>query len=108
MSTDPAPSPGGSQTGVPVFAVMRLRVPDPLPAELGGQVAELVAALAARPGCRGAELGHAVDDPELWALVTRWDGVGAYRRGLSAAEVKMAGAPVWPHVVDEPGAYLTD
>ena len=29
-------------------------------------------------------------------------------RALSAAEVKMAGAPVWVHALDEPGVYLTD
>ena len=51
---------------------------------------------------------RSTDDPTLWALVTRWDGVGAYRRGLSAAEVKIAGAPVWVHALDEPGAYLTE
>ena len=28
---------------------------------------------------------------------TRWDGVGSYRRALSAAEVKITGAPVWVH-----------
>ena len=34
--------------------------------------------------------------------MTRWNGVGAYRRALSAAEVKIAGAPVWVHALDEP------
>ena len=51
---------------------------------------------------------RAADEPGLWALVTRWDGVGSYRRALSAAEVKIAGAPVWVHALDEPGVYLTD
>ena len=53
------------------------------------------------------ELGQAADDPDLWALVTRWDGVGSYRRALSAAEVKISGAPVWVHALDEPGVYVT-
>ncbi|MPQ97511.1 antibiotic biosynthesis monooxygenase [Modestobacter sp. I12A-02628] len=91
-----------------MFAVLRLRVPDGGADELAAQVTELLAALAGRPGFLGGESGRAVDDPSLWAVVTRWDGVGAYRRGLSAAEVKVAGAPVWLHVVDEPGAFLTD
>ena len=34
------------------------------------------------------------------------DGVGSYRRALSAAEVKITGAPVWVHALDEPGVYL--
>ncbi|MGY1847392.1 MULTISPECIES: antibiotic biosynthesis monooxygenase [unclassified Blastococcus] len=91
-----------------MFAVTRLRVAADEAGALADAVAGLLAALAARPGFRGGELGRAADDPTLWALVTRWDGVGAYRRGLSAAEVKVAGAPVWVHALDEPGAYLTD
>jgi heme-degrading monooxygenase HmoA len=87
-----------------VFAVTRLRAGDD--AGLADAATALLAALAARPGFRGGELGRCADDPSLWALVTRWDGVGAYRRALSAAEVKMAGAPVWVHAIDEPGAYL--
>ncbi|GAA4733458.1 hypothetical protein GCM10023328_11130 [Modestobacter marinus] len=91
-----------------MFAVTRLRVPAAdVPAFLTS-AAELLAALRARPGFLGGELGRSADDPQLFALCTRWDGVGAYRRGLSAPEVKIAGAPVWVHALDEPGAYLTD
>jgi heme-degrading monooxygenase HmoA len=91
-----------------VFAVTRLRVPESHAAVLAADVDVLLAALALRPGFRNGELGRSADDPSLWALVTRWDGVGAYRRALSAAEVKIAGAPVWVHALDEPGVYLTD
>jgi heme-degrading monooxygenase HmoA len=89
-----------------VFAVTRLRAPEKDADALAADVATLLTALSARPGFRDGELGRSADDPSLWALVTRWDGVGAYRRGLSAAEVKIAGAPVWVHAVDEPGVYL--
>ena len=89
-----------------MFAVTRLRAGDGDDAALAAAATELLAALAARPGFRDGELGRCTDDPGLWALVTRWDGVGAYRRALSAAEVKLAGAPVWQHAVDEPGAYV--
>ncbi|MGZ4508188.1 MAG: antibiotic biosynthesis monooxygenase [Blastococcus sp.] len=75
---------------------------------LEAAVPALLAALAARPGFRDGELGRSADDPSLFALVTRWDGVGSYRRGLSAAEVKIAGAPVWVFALDEPGVYVTD
>ena len=91
-----------------MFAVTRLRVPAADVPALTAASAELLTALRARPGFRDGELGRAADDPELFALCTRWDGVGAYRRALSAAEVKITGAPVWVHAVDEPGAYLTD
>jgi heme-degrading monooxygenase HmoA len=91
-----------------VFAVTRLRASDGEGDGLQAAVAPLLAALSARPGFRDGELGRSADDPALWALVTRWDGVGSYRRALSAAEVKIAGAPVWVHALDEPGVYVTD
>ena len=91
-----------------MFAVTRLRADDGDAAQLEADGTALLAALRARPGFVGGELGRSADDATLWALVTHWEGVGAYRRALSAAEVKIAGAPVWVRAVDEPGAYLTD
>ena len=91
-----------------MFAVTRLRAPGQDGAALATAVAALLEALSARPGFRDGELGRSADDPDLWALVTRWDGVGSYRRALSAAEVKITGAPVWVHALDEPGVYVTD
>jgi hypothetical protein len=91
-----------------VFAVTRLRVSEADAGPLTAAVDVLLAALAARPGFRDGELGRCTDDDGLWALVTRWEGVGAYRRALSAAEVKLAGAPVWVHALDEPGVYLPE
>jgi hypothetical protein len=91
-----------------VFAVTRLRAHGPDGAALADAVTTLLAALSARPGFRDGELGRSADDPDLWALVTRWDGVGFYRRALSAAEVKIAGAPVWVHALDEPSVYQSE
>ena len=89
-----------------MFAVTRLRAEGADGEALAAAVVPLLAALAARPGFQDGELGRSADDPDLWALVTRWDGVGAYRRALSAAEVKITGAPVWVHALDEPSVYL--
>ena len=89
-----------------MFAVTRFRATGEDAEALAAAVAPLLAALSARPGFRDGELGRSADDPGLWALVTRWDGVGSYRRALSAAEVKISGAPVWVHALDEPGVYL--
>ncbi|SNR53906.1 antibiotic biosynthesis monooxygenase family protein [Blastococcus mobilis] len=89
-----------------MFAVTRLRATGEDGETLAAVVAPLLAAMAARPGFRDGELGRSADDPRLWALVTRWDGVGSYRRALSAAEVKSTGAPVWVYALDEPGVYL--
>jgi hypothetical protein len=91
-----------------VFVLTRLRPPESEAAGFAGSGAALLSALSTRPGFLGGELGRAAEDPALWALLTRWDGVGSYRRALSAAEVKITGAPVWVHAVDEPGVYLDD
>ena len=91
-----------------MFAVTRLRVSEADADAFAAAVDVLLAALATRPGFRDGELGRCADDDGLWALVTRWDGVGAYRRALSAAEVKLAGAPVWVYALDEPGVYLPE
>ena len=89
-----------------MFAVTRLRVPENEAADAAAAVAALLTELAARPGFLGGEFGRSTEDAGLWALTTRWDGVGSYRRALSAAEVKIAGAPVWVHAVDEPGVFV--
>jgi hypothetical protein len=99
---------GASVRGGHVFAVTRLRAHGSDGEALAAAVATLLDVLRARPGFRDGELGRSADDPDLFALVTRWDGVGFYRRALSASEVKIAGAPVWVHALDEPGVYLVD
>jgi quinol monooxygenase YgiN len=102
----PAIRPGRAAEEENVFAVTRLRAHDQDAGALAAAVTVLLQALSARPGFRDGELGRSADEPDLWALVTRWDGVGSYRRALSAAEVKITGAPVWVHALDEPGVYL--
>lgn len=64
-----------------------------------------LSALAARPGFVRGRLGRALDEPGTWALVTEWDSVGSYRRGLSAYDVKLATAPLMALSVPEAGAY---
>jgi quinol monooxygenase YgiN len=92
--------------GRPLFVLTRLRPPEGEATAFARAGAALLEALAARPGFLGGELGRAAEEPGLWALLTRWEGVGSYRRALSAAEVKISGAPVWVHTVDEPGVFL--
>ncbi|SDY08999.1 hypothetical protein SAMN05661080_02288 [Modestobacter sp. DSM 44400] len=91
-----------------MFAVTRLRADESDVPSLLIAVNELLALLRQRHGFRDGAVGRAADEPGLLALWTTWDGVGAYRRALGATEVKIAGAPVWLHAVDEPGVYLTD
>ncbi|MDX6744674.1 antibiotic biosynthesis monooxygenase [Actinocorallia sp. A-T 12471] len=84
-----------------MIAITRYRVPDD--ADFTARMAPVLDALAACPGYVGGDLGRCVDDPELWALVTRWEGAGYYRRALGA--VRMAFIPLSALAVDEPGAY---
>ena len=62
-------------------------------------------ALAARPGYLEGRMGRSLDDPTLWVLVTRWEHVGAYRRALSAYDVKLHAVPLLGRALDEPSAY---
>jgi hypothetical protein len=64
-----------------------------------------VDAFAERPGYLSGTVGRAVDDPTLWVLATTWENVGAYRRALSAYDIKMHVVPVLSHAIDEPSAY---
>jgi quinol monooxygenase YgiN len=88
-----------------VIVVNRFRVPED---EQEGFRADLERArelLAAQQGYAGGRIGRNADDPELWVLVTEWDGPGAYRRALSAYDVKLAAVPTLSRALDEPSAY---
>lgn len=88
-----------------MLVVTRFRVPVEDADGFAVEMRAVVEALAARPGFGDAYLGRNLDDPTLWTLTTRWDGVGAYRRALSAYEVKLATAAPYARALDEPGAY---
>ena len=75
------------------------------PEEFRARLEGALAVLAAQRGFVEGHLGRNVDDPGLWVLQTRWDGPGAYRRALSAYDVKVHGWPVLGEAVDEPTAY---
>ena len=61
--------------------------------------------LAVQPGFVAGHVGRNVDDPGLWLLTTQWEGPGAYRRALSAYDVKLAAVPTLSRAIDEPSAY---
>lgn len=63
------------------------------------------ALLAARPGYVVGWVARNVDEPTIWTLVTRWENVGAYRRALSAYDVKVGAVPLLSKAIDEPSAY---
>lgn len=61
---------------------------------------------ATRAGCVDVDLVQNLDDPGLWALISRWENVGAYRRAFNGYDAKLLLTPVLSRAVDEPSAYL--
>ncbi len=88
-----------------MLAVTRCAVP--LPDHPGFLLSARTAleVLAIRPGYLRGRVGQSGDDPDDWVLATEWAGVGPYRRGLSAYDVKVALAPLMAFVVNEPSGY---
>lgn len=88
-----------------MIVVSRFQVPEDQSAgfEPGARVA--LDALSVQAGFVRGRLARALDDPDAWALVTEWDEVGSYRRGLSAYDVKLATAPLMALSVPEASAY---
>ena len=75
------------------------------PGVMGAGLGRLAAALATRPGHRRTQSAQALDDPTRWVLVSEWDGVGTWRRALSAYDVRIEAMPLMPYAEDEPGVY---
>ena len=88
-----------------VLVVNRFRVPDDGAETFRADLERAHRTLAGCDGFLDGRIGRNVDDPELWVLVTTWDGPGAYRRALSSYDVKLHAVPVLGRAVDEPGAY---
>ncbi len=61
--------------------------------------------LSERPGYVSGQIGRNIDDPTLWVLQTTWEHTGAYRRALSAYDVKLHGVPLLSRAIDEPSAF---
>ena len=88
-----------------VLVVTRFDVPEGESAAFLPRAQAALAAFAARPGYVRGRIGRAADDPTAWVLTTEWTGVGAYRRSLSAYEVKVDAAPLLALGRDEPSAF---
>lgn len=86
-----------------MIAITRYRVPDA--ADFKTKIAPVIELLEASPGFRYGRLAHNIDEPELWALITEWDGAGFYRRALGAYDVRLAFIPLSVLAIDEAGAY---
>ena len=89
---------------VAVISISRFRVAagDSAFAE---DAAAAVARFTSSAGCEGAELVRNLDDPGLWAIVSRWADVGSYRRAFNGTEAKLVLIPLLSRAVDEASAY---
>lgn len=101
--TSPTAPIGGPAAAL--LVVSRFRVDDADRAAFLVDAENALAALTRQAGCRAGSLAQSTDDPALLAIRTEWDGVGAYRRALSAFEVKVEAVPLLSRAVDEPSAY---
>jgi hypothetical protein len=90
---------------VPVLVVTRFVVPAEEGERFLADARRALAALGGRPGYRSGRVGRAVEDPTTWVVQSEWDGVGAYRRALSAYDVKVNAAPLLGLALDEVSAY---
>jgi hypothetical protein len=90
-----------------VLVVTRFRVPVAEAEAFRAGLEEAHAVLAEQRGYVAGGVGRNVDDPELWLLQTSWEGPGAYRRALSAYDVKIRAWALLGRALDEPSAYET-
>jgi quinol monooxygenase YgiN len=88
-----------------VIVVNRFRVPDEEVSDFRASLEGAHATLAVQTGYLRGRIGRNVDDPALWVLTTEWEGPGAYRRALSAYDVKLSAVPTLSRALDEPSAY---
>ncbi len=86
----------------------RFIVPDESPEHVNDFVANgarLRDAFEARPGHVRTRLARALEDPTRWVLVSEWTGVGAWRRALSAYDVRIEVMPLMALAENEPAVY---
>lgn len=86
-----------------MLVISRFRTTDP---GFRAEAEAVVQWWSQRQGCLGIELTRNLDEPELWAVVGRWESVGAYRRSFNGYDAKMMLTPLLSRAVDEPSAYL--
>jgi hypothetical protein len=87
------------------MVISRFTVPEDGAEAFLARARPALAAFAACPGYQRSTIGRAADDPALWAIVTEWAGVGAFRRSLSSFDVKVHAAPLLAESISEPAAF---
>ena len=88
-----------------MIAITRHRVAEAQAREFLQEADRAVAVLQTQPGFKTARIARALDDGGLWLIATEWSDVGAYRRALTAYEVRVQAVPLLATALDEPSAY---
>lgn len=86
-----------------MLAVIRYTVPESQSQDFVKQGQTILDTFAQQPGYRRGRLARSIDEPNLWALISEWEGAGFYRRALSAARMVMY--PLMILMLNEPSAY---
>ncbi len=90
-----------------VIVVTRFIVPDSEAADFLHGARQFIAALEQRPGHVSSRTARALDDADRWLVISEWVGVGAWRRALSAYEVRLEAVPFMARAEAEPSVYET-
>ena len=88
-----------------VIVVTRFIVPDSAATDFLAAARRLIAAFATRPGHISSRAAHALDDADRWLVISEWVGVGAWRRALSAYDVRVEAVPLLSLAEAEPSVY---
>jgi heme oxygenase (mycobilin-producing) len=87
-----------------VIALLQFR-PDGETEQFQEQAEQALRLLAERPGFVRGSVGRSTDDAGSWLLLTEWESVGAYRRGLGGYQVKLIATPLLSQALDQPSAF---
>lgn len=87
-----------------MIAVLHLR-PATAEDDLQARAEAALRVLADQRGFVRGAVGRATDDAEAWLLLTEWESVGAYRRGLGGYQVKLLATPLLAQAEDRPSAF---
>ena len=89
----------------PLLVVSRFQAPAASRSAFLADLAGALDVLGAQSGCRTICLAQSTDDPDLVLVRSEWDSVGAYRRALSAYDVKLQAIPLLSQAIDEPSSF---
>lgn len=95
--------PAAAESPSPGFvAILRFRPEDD--AAFLARLRDVLPVIAAQAGFVDARIARSLDEPVI-VLTLGWDSVGAYRRALSAYDVKVGVVPLLVRAVDEATAF---